>query len=325
MRSRLWLAAVASSVLVAGCAGLPPLPDKTSSPTPTVSVTPTPTPTPTPKPTITMVPTPVPKQLPRGGNKVYPGYLLFGYSGYPGRPGQGRMGIGDLNERVVEMEERSQPYLLGRRSQPIMELIATTVHAVPGPDGLFRDHAPDAMIQQHLDVARAHGAILLLNIQPGRAKFLDELRIFEKWLKEPDVGVALDPEWAVGPNDIPGRVYGRTSGPELNDCAAFLADIVKRYHLPEKIMVYHQLSRHIVADEQLLTPHEGVVLIKSVDGIGSPAAKVDTYNAIASVTPSFVHMGFKLFYEEDVERGQRLMTPEEVMALVPQPEYVLFE
>jgi hypothetical protein len=35
--------------------------------------------------------------------------------------------------------------------------------------------------------------------------------------------------------------------------------------------------------------------------------------------------GFKLFYEEDVAAGGPLMTPDEVLALQPTPEYVLYE
>ena len=38
-----------------------------------------------------------------------------------------------------------------------------------------------------------------------------------------------------------------------------------------------------------------------------------------------VHPGFKLFFDEDTRNGQRMMSPKEVLALWPQPEYVLYE
>jgi hypothetical protein len=38
-----------------------------------------------------------------------------------------------------------------------------------------------------------------------------------------------------------------------------------------------------------------------------------------------VHPGFKLFFDEDTRNGSRLMTPKEVLALSPQPEYVMYE
>jgi hypothetical protein len=37
-----------------------------------------------------------------------------------------------------------------------------------------------------------------------------------------------------------------------------------------------------------------------------------------------VHAGFKLFFDEDAERGP-LMTPRQVLALHPKPEYVMYE
>ena len=55
--------------------------------------------------------------------------------GYPGAEGQGRLGIGDVNERMIELHDACAPYALDRPIMPVMELIATTVHPVPGPDG----------------------------------------------------------------------------------------------------------------------------------------------------------------------------------------------
>ena len=42
-------------------------------------------------------------------------------------------------------------------------------------------------------------------------------------------------------------------------------------------------------------------------------------------TPKFVHAGFKLFFTEDRRHGGRLMSPREVLALKPRPEYVMYE
>lgn len=263
-------------------------------------------------------------ELPRGGTEIFPEFRLFGYSGLPGSPGMGRMGIGDLDERVVEMEERGEEYAGGRPLLPVLELIATVVHATPGSDGMYRTYIPESVIQDHLDAARRHDGILLLNIQPGRADFIDEVRHYEKWLVEPDVGVALDPEWAVEEGQIPGEVYGRTSGAELDEVAAYLAELVEEHALPEKVMVYHQVHPGVVRDEHELGAHEGVVLIKSVDGIGAPSDKIKTYNKVNETKPEHVVPGFKLFYEEDLVLGP-IMTGAEVLGLDPQPEYILFE
>jgi hypothetical protein len=263
-------------------------------------------------------------ELPRGGTEIFPEFRLFGYAGLPGSPGMGRLGIGDLDEKVIELQERGEEYAGGRPILPVLELIATVVHPTPGADGMFRTYIPESVIQDHLDAARRHDGILLLNIQPGRADFIDEVRHYEKWLVEPDVGVALDPEWAVSEGQIPGRVYGRTSAAELSEVAEYLSGLVEEHRLPEKVMVYHQVHPSVVRDEMEMEEFPGVVVIKSVDGIGAPADKVKTYNRVNETKPDFVVPGFKLFYEEDAVLGP-IMTGDEVLELDPEPEYILFE
>lgn len=274
---------------------------------------------------ISMAFAPRPPALPRGGREVFPAYRLFGYSGHPRAEALGRLGIGDINDRMRELEERGQHFRADRDLMPVMELITVIAQPRPGEDGLYRTRVSDATIESWLATAREHEAMLLLNIQPGRADFLDEVRHFERWLAEPDVGVALDPEWAVNADQVPGRVFGSTTGRELDGVAAWLSELVAAGDLPQKVMVYHQLHENIVTDEEALRSHPGVVLVKSVDGIGSPAQKTAAWKRLVARTPEHVALGFKLFYLEDTRGGHPLMTPDEVMALEPTPQYVLFE
>ena len=181
------------------------------------------------------------------------------------------------------------------------------------------------MIRDHLAAARAGGALLLLNVQPGRARFLDEVRALEPWLREPDVGVALDPEWAVGPGQVPGRVFGRTTGAELDVIAGYLAGLVARGGLPEKVMVVHQLAPAILTEQEALRDHPGVVVVEE-RGRDRRSGGEDGHLAAAGHRDAPVmHPGFKLFFGEDTEGGSRLMAPAQVLALNPTPEYVLYE
>lgn len=263
-------------------------------------------------------------ELPRGGRTVFPEYRLVGYSGYPGAAALGRLGTGDIDERMVEIEEVGADYVRGRKLMPVMELIAVTVHTEPGAEGLYRARVKDEVVESWLATARKHKAMLLLNIQPGRATFIEEVRHLEKWLVNPDVGLALDPEWSVGPDEVPGKVYGHTTGWDLNEVAGYVSDLVAEHKLPEKVVLYHQLHADIVSEEDKLVPHEGVALVKSIDGIGSAAAKVNTWRKITEQTPKHVNLGFKLFYDEDARHGP-LMTADQVMELKPEPVYVLYE
>jgi hypothetical protein len=310
-------------------AGQDPLapPDVASvSSTPALSQAPRATPTPpgkpAPKPSTTQT---AQATLPRGGREVFPRYRLVGYAGVTGAPTLGRLGTGPLNQRVAEIERMAKPYAAGREILPVVEVIATVVQGSPGRDGKYRVRLSDAQIAAYHKAVRKHRGVLLLNLQPGRSEFLAEAKAFEKWLKHPDVGVALDPEWAMDPGQRPGRVYGHTTGAELDGVARYLAGLVKRYNLPEKVMVYHQVARSVVRRESGLKAHVGVVMIKSVDGLGHPGPKKNTYRVVNKSTPKHVHPGFKLFFTEDRRNGGRLMTPQEVLGLKPRPDYVMFE
>jgi hypothetical protein len=263
--------------------------------------------------------------LPRGGREIFPRYRLVGYAGVTGASALGRLGTGPLNQRVTEIERTAKPYAAGREILPVVEVIATVVQGSSGRDGKYRVRLSDAQIAKYHNAARKHRAILLLNLQPGRSEFITEAKAFRKWLKEPDVGVALDPEWAMDRGQRPGGVFGHTTGAELDEVSGYLSGLVKQYNLPQKVMVYHQVARSVIRRESGLKQHPGVVAIKSVDGLGHPGPKKNTYRVVNKSTPKFVHAGFKLFFTEDRRHAGRLMTPTEVLRLKPQPEYVMYE
>ena len=66
--------------------------------------------------------------------------------------------------------------------------------------------------------------------------------------------------------------------------------------------------------------------IKSVDGLGPKHTKIETYRVLVNgMKTDVVHAGFKLFFDEDRRDGGRVMSPAQVLALRPRPEYVLYE
>ncbi|MEU2350193.1 hypothetical protein [Modestobacter sp. NPDC049651] len=266
---------------------------------------------------------PSPPQLPGGGTRVFPDHRLVGFAGAPSSPAFGRL-TGDLTAAADQLRQQAAGYGGDRPVLPVFELIATVAHDKPGPNRNYATSADDAVVQQYLDAARAAGALLLINIQPGTGDFLPAVQYYEKWLEQPDVGIALDPEWAVEPGQVPGNVFGHATGAEIDAVAAYLDGLVTEHRLPQKVLVYHQLKVQIVTGEDALVDRPGVALVKVVDGIGAEADKIGTYQRVVAGMPPFVHAGFKLFYEEDARSGP-LMEPAAVLGLTPQPEYVLYE
>ncbi len=67
-----------------------------------------------------------PKELPRGGQKIFPAYRLVGFCGTPGAPALGEL-QGNLHAKAKSLEMKAAPYAETREILPVFELIAVVV------------------------------------------------------------------------------------------------------------------------------------------------------------------------------------------------------
>ncbi|HEX8792812.1 MAG TPA: hypothetical protein VF765_17825 [Polyangiaceae bacterium] len=268
---------------------------------------------------------PAGKELPGGGRTIFPDHVLVGFCGTPGAPALGELWT-KPEVKAKKLLTFGAQYAGSRKLLPVFELIAVVVQGYAGPDGKWRVRVFDKVVDEYLRVARENNGILLLNIQPGASDFLTEVKRFDKYLHEPDVGIALDPEWAmIDAKHTPGVFYGQATGDTISSVIQYMADIVKQDDLPEKVLVFHRVNAYVVKHEEDIKQAPGVVVVESVDGLGPKGMKINTYNALMHTKAPWIHPGFKLFFDEDTHNGGRLMSPKEVLELTPQPEYVMYE
>jgi hypothetical protein len=264
---------------------------------------------------------PKPAVLPGGGRRLFPDRRVVAFYGNPRDDELGALGIGTPAHAARKLLAQAKPY--DRTSRPVlpaMELISTVATAAPGPTGLYRDHLSFAKIRSYLKAARKIDALLVLDIQPGRGQFGPEIERLKPFLIQPDVGLALDPEWHVGDGELPGKVIGSTDADVVNAAAAYLARIVRERRLPEKLLIVHRFTDNMIARADRLAPVPGVQTVVNVDGFGSNSVKIAKYKNFVATTPR-MKRGFKLFYKEDV----KTMTPKQVMAMRPRPDVVVYE
>jgi hypothetical protein len=262
-----------------------------------------------------------PAQLPGGGRRLFPDRRVVAFYGNPRDDELGALGIGTPARAAKRLLKQAKPYnLKARPVLPAMELVSTVATAAPGDAGLYRDHISFAKIRSYLAAARKIDALLILDIQPGRGEFGPEITRLAPFLREPDVGLALDPEWHVAPDALPGKVIGSTDADVVNAAATYLAEIVRERDLPEKLLIVHRFTDDMIARADRLRQMPGVQTVINVDGFGSAGVKVAKYHSFVGTTPA-MRRGFKLFYKEDV----RTMSPKSVMALSPRPDVVVYE
>lgn len=251
--------------------------------------------------------------LPGGGKTVFgKKRFLTAFYGTAGTSSLGVLGEDDPDRAFQRIKQAGKPFLQrGEKLMPVYELVVTVADGSDNPTAAG-DHSHDILhsqVQSYIDAAHRNGALLLLDLQPGRTDFLETAKRWEWALKDPWVGLALDPEWRVGPTEVPGQTIGSVSAKEINRTSGWLSKLTTAAGLPEKLFVLHQFQDGMVPDIGKVRAREGLAMVQHVDGFGSPAIKLSTYAGVAR--PKKFTMGFKIFYDEDVPR----MRPREVRKL----------
>lgn len=263
---------------------------------------------------VARTPTPAPTPEP----PILPDNRVVAFYGNPADDQLGILGIGSPDLAGRRLLRQARKY--GRNVKPAMELIAVVANADPGTDGLYNRRERVGIIRRYLRAARKAGAILILDIQPGRSDFFTETVALDRWLKEPDVHLALDPEWRVQAGQVPGDVIGSVDAREVNAVSAWLEQLTVREKLPPKLLVIHQFTHDMIAGREQLKPREQVQIVLNADGFGGREVKIAKYKDFTRGSDEF-HEGFKLFYEED----SKLMQPKHVLRLRPKPDFVVYE
>jgi hypothetical protein len=181
-----------------------------------------------------------------------------------------------------------------------------------------RIRVSDSVVTSYLRRVRNLGGRLILDVQPGRSDFLWELDHLRKWLRKPDVHLAIDPEWNVGPDGRPGDTQGSVGAGKINDITRELAKIVKRHNLPEKLLVVHEFHKRSIREDAKVRERRNVDVVQNFDGIGSPRAKRAAYRQLSTRR---LFNGFSIFYKLDTE----VMGSRAVRRLSPRPHYVMYQ
>ena len=295
----------------------PPVVEPVEAPTPTAEP-----PVVEPVQTPPVVDTPAePATLPGGRTRIFGDKrFLVAYYGSANTGALGVLGETSPDKIVKRLRAAAAPFERPDSGvQIVFELIVTVADASPGKDGDFSHDIARADVQRYIDAAHEHGALLLLDIQPGRAGFLSVVRRWKWALEDPYVGLALDPEWRMGRRGVPGQRIGSVSATEVDRVSKWLSTLVRIEKLPQKLFVLHQFRTDMIQDIGDISPRTGLVMVQHVDGFGTPSQKLDTFNTV--VRPRQFFLGFKLFYDEDT----RLLRPGFVRAIRPRVHFVSYQ
>lgn len=262
-------------------------------------------------------------ELPGGGQVVFPGRRMVALYGHPGSDALGVLGEQPLEETVERTQQVAEEYrsLVDEPVVPVFEIITTVASSQPGPDGDYSVMKPPEELRPWVDAAADAGIYVVLDLQPGRTDFLTQAEQYAELLAEPHVGLALDPEWRLAPDEVHLEQIGSVSAAEVNEVAEWLAELTREHRLPQKLLVLHQFRLSMISDrEELDTGFDELATLIHADGHGTKSQKLETWRALRADPPD-VWWGWKNFYDED----RPTLSPAETVDIEPSPRFVSYQ
>jgi len=256
---------------------------------------------------------------------LFPTYRILTYYGHPLDSNMGILGEYPKEELLQLLRVEAANYEAVDPTRPVVpafEIIATVAQRDPGADGTYLLNTDPEVIQEYIDFAAANDILVFLDVQVGRRGVAAEIEQVRRFLDEPHVHLAIDPEFGVKDGETPGLHIGEVTADDVRYAQEQLVAISREFGIPPKVLIVHQFREDMIVDKPRIEPVAGVQWVLDADGFGAPELKTEVYNILVrdeQPRPEFA--GIKLFYKQD----EPLMTPSQVLALDPSPDLIIYQ
>ena len=270
---------------------------------------------------------PVKTVYPNAG-ALLPFNRIVAYYGNFYAKGMGILGQNPPSQMIPMLQMEAAKWQAADPSTPVIpaiDYITVVAQGSAGADGKYRARMPDSQMDEAVALAAQVHGLVILDVQVGLSNLQTEVPLLQKYLKMPQVELAVDPEFAMHNGAKPGTVIGSLDAKDINFTANYLAGLVRQYNLPPKILIVHRFTEDMVTNSDKITPLPEVQLVMDMDGWGPQARKLNTYQQIIHLEP-VQFTGFKLFYKNDLLKPSTgIMTPAQLLKLKPQPLFIQFQ
>lgn len=256
--------------------------------------------------------------------KLFPDNRMVALYGSPGTPVLGSLGEQGPEDAVARAKQVASEYQQHSQEKiiPAFEIITTIAASEATDNGDYSRELSIEKIRPWIDAAKENDVYVILDLQPGLSDFTSQAKLYEEILAEPNVGLALDPEWRLKPGQKHMKQVGSVSAEEINQTAEWLADLCKRKELPQKLFLLHQFKLSMIENrEKLNTNQPELAWLIQMDGLGAQNIKQDTWRNIQGNLPANIFLGWKNFIDED----KPMLTPQQTMQIAPVPFYVSYQ
>lgn len=261
---------------------------------------------------------------------VFPAKRVVAFYGNPLAKKMGVLGEYPVDEMLAKLDQtvaewrRADPSL---PVQPALHLIAVVAQGAPGRDGMYRLRMDTTLINKVYGWAQKKDALLFLDIQVGHSTLQAELPRLLPFLARPNVHLGIDPEFSMHyerEGMKPSTKIGEMSAEDVNYVIKTLTQLVNEKHIPPKVLIVHRFTQKMVLGAPNIHPTPQVQVVMDMDGWGPPWLKFDSYRDYVDAEP-VEYTGFKIFFHNDVKKGDALLTPAEILRLRPKPLYIQYQ
>ncbi len=270
--------------------------------------------------------TPAPLLPPKGHAAWLPAHRIVAYYGNPLTAVMGVLGVYPPAALIAHLQAQAAAYARVDPKLPVvpaLDMVATVAQGSPGVGGKYRLRMTYALAAQELALARRNHMLLILDLQVGQSSVQSEVRYWKPFLEQPDVELALDPEFDMPPGKVPGQWVGTMHASAVNWALHYLSQMVRSRGLPAKIVEVYEFRSDMLPHWYRIHPQPGTQVVFNTDGFGGQALKIHNYHAFITRQPlkPVRYGGIKLFYHNDVP----LLQPSQVVALKPPPLVVTYQ
>lgn len=197
-----------------------------------------------------------------------------------------------------------------RGVQPAFHMVYETAQPFPGENGLYLLYVDAQTTQEYIDVACQNGLFMFLDLQIGRSDVATELNKVLPYLDNSNVHIAIDPEFTMHGDEVPGETIGHLTADEINEAQRIIDDYVTANNLPDRVLIIHQFDESMIEGKENIGRYDHVRLVIDMDGFGPKETKLRKFGLYAQPAE---YGGIKIFYKQDTPP----MTEEEVESLDP--------
>lgn len=176
----------------------------------------------------------------------------------------------------------------------------------------------ELLIMKYINRAQKENFAVILDVQLGTMTPIEAVKPILKFLKYPNVHIAIDPEFKIPKHRKypPGKLIGHIFAKDVNEVQEAMQNYMIENHIEGKrMLLIHMFYERMLRNKSLVKKYDKINLTYNIDGHGKASTKISIYNHLYNKDANKIAQGgFKIFYKND---KKPLMTPKEILGLEP--------